>query len=439
MICRTRPYRHPLTPPVFRRPADPFREEPPMTWVVETALVNAVLASGLALLALAASRWSRRPALVHALWVLVLIKLVTPAVWELPVPVSLVRAAHESDSALASGLKLFVREVPAEPAVLSPPLAVSHATSLPAVTAAPPPAGKSHRPTADASVAAPMTAAVPDPTPVPAAARYSAWQIATFAALFAWLAGSLAWLWVNGVQMRRFHRCLREAQPVDDDLAARGRELAAQMGIKSCPRIVLLDAPVSPLLWGCGRRTSIVLPAELFEQLGESERDALLVHELAHFRRGDHWVRVLEMVVLCVYWWHPVVWLARRGIADTEEECCDGWVVCRSSVSPRHYAAAILTTLDLLSEQAGAVPTAATGACGMPLLERRFRQIMHRQSPPPLSPVLRSLVLGLACLLPLQPRAEKSAVNTMAPFERSGELRTQTPEVATPDRTSALR
>jgi beta-lactamase regulating signal transducer with metallopeptidase domain len=259
------------------------------------------------------------------------------------------------------------------------------------------------------------------------------------ACLALWLGGSLvcgAW---SLLQLRRFGLRLRSAPATSPELAARGSQLARVLGMNRAPRIVVLPEPISPLLWGCSRRACIVVPAELLRRLSPAEVDALLLHELAHYRRGDHWVRLLELVVTVIYWWHPVVWLARRGIADTEEECCDGWVVCRSSVSPRHYAAAILTTLDLLSEQAGAVPTAATGACGMPLLERRFRQIMHRQSPPPLSPVLRSLVLGLACLLPLQPRAEKSAVNTMAPFERSGELRTQTPEVATPDRTSALR
>src|SRR5262245_25460491 len=49
-------------------------------------LVNALLAGALALAALAVGRLSRRPALVHSLWVLVLLKLVTPPLVSLPVP-----------------------------------------------------------------------------------------------------------------------------------------------------------------------------------------------------------------------------------------------------------------------------------------------------------------------------------------------------------------
>ncbi len=387
-----------------------------MTWVVETALVNAVLASGLALLALAASRWSRRPALVHALWVLVLIKLVTPAVWELPVPVALDRAANESGSALASGLRLFVREMPPEqPQTPTFSRVPAGRASVPeaAAPALDPDPVPSNDAVAEAIALSPVSATAPPS--VPPAPRLSAGQIAWFAVLIVWLAGSLAWLWVNGVRMRRFQRCLREAQPVDDDLAARGRELAAQMGLKSCPRIVLLDAPVSPLLWGCGRRTSIVLPAELFEQLGESERDALLVHELAHFRRGDHWVRVLELLVLGLYWWHPVTWLARREIERTEEECCDAWVVGQFPDTPRSYAEALLATIDFISERCVVLPPAASGVADVPAIERRLRQIMGGRVQKSLSRTTRWLLVGLSAILPFQPvlsiRAEAALIS----------------------------
>src|SRR5262245_35056537 len=56
-----------------------------MTWLVTMGLTNAALAVPLAALALAVSRWSRRPALAHILWVLVLLKLLTPPMVEIPV------------------------------------------------------------------------------------------------------------------------------------------------------------------------------------------------------------------------------------------------------------------------------------------------------------------------------------------------------------------
>jgi bla regulator protein BlaR1 len=52
--------------------------------LLHVGAVNALAAGLLALAAVAAGRWSRRPAVVHGLWVLVLLKLVTPPLISLP-------------------------------------------------------------------------------------------------------------------------------------------------------------------------------------------------------------------------------------------------------------------------------------------------------------------------------------------------------------------
>ena len=59
----------------------------------------------------------------------------------------------------------------------------------------------------------------------------------------------------------------------------------------------------------------------------QEQRDAVLIHELAHLKRRDHWVRRLEAVVLGLDWWNPVAWWARREIEKAEEECCNAWIV----------------------------------------------------------------------------------------------------------------
>jgi len=55
-----------------------------MSWLLVPLLKNAILVVPLALVALGAGRWSRRPALAHLLWVLVLIKLLTPPLIDVP-------------------------------------------------------------------------------------------------------------------------------------------------------------------------------------------------------------------------------------------------------------------------------------------------------------------------------------------------------------------
>ena len=67
----------------------------------------------------------------------------------------------------------------------------------------------------------------------------------------------------------------------------------------------------------------------------------LLLHELAHLKRRDHWVRWLELVVAGLYWWHPVVWWARRALREAEEQCCDAWVVWAMPDRSRTYASCL--------------------------------------------------------------------------------------------------
>jgi beta-lactamase regulating signal transducer with metallopeptidase domain len=62
------------------------------------------------------------------------------------------------------------------------------------------------------------------------------------------------------------------------------------------------------MLWSMGGRASILLPRALMDHLDDAQLDTLLTHELAHFKRKDHWVRLLELVVTALYWWHPVVY-----------------------------------------------------------------------------------------------------------------------------------
>src|SRR5208337_5618195 len=98
-----------------------------MHTVLQTGLSNAVAAIVLALLAACAGRMFRRPALAHALWLLVLLKLITPPLVPLPItwpgageivanaPTLPAQPAEETD-----GLVLSAPEPTAPPAPVAP-------------------------------------------------------------------------------------------------------------------------------------------------------------------------------------------------------------------------------------------------------------------------------------------------------------------------------
>jgi hypothetical protein len=112
----------------------------------------------------------------------------------------------------------------------------------------------------------------------------------------------------------------------------------------------------------------------------------------------------LEFVVMGLYWWHPVVWYARRELREAEEQCCDAWVVSTLPGAGRTYATALMDTLDFLSTARSAVPPLASGLGQVSDLKRRLTMIMRGTTPRALSwpGCLAVLALG-AFFLPLLP------------------------------------
>ena len=66
--------------------------------------------------------------------------------------------------------------------------------------------------------------------------------------------------------------------------------------------------------------------------------EALLAHELAHIRRHDYLVNVLQMLAETLFFYHPAVWWVSRRIRIERELCCDDIAVRRAatrSATPR--------------------------------------------------------------------------------------------------------
>jgi beta-lactamase regulating signal transducer with metallopeptidase domain len=113
------------------------------------------------------------------------------------------------------------------------------------------------------------------------------------------------------------------------------------------------------MLWSFCGRARIIIPGELFGKLTDSARRSLLLHELVHYRRGDHWVRFLELAVVGVYWWFPVAWFVRREIRKAEELACDAEVVARLPKDRRAYAEMLVNVTAMASRRPA--PVLASG------------------------------------------------------------------------------
>jgi beta-lactamase regulating signal transducer with metallopeptidase domain len=341
---------------------------------VETLLLvgvsNAVVAGALAVVAGAAGRLCRRPALAHSLWLLVLLKLVTPPLVHLSLPVVGAPPA----------------ETPAEEniSVVGPDDAVADQA----------PSGEMLATDPGQELTAPATERRGGVSALPWASL----------ALAAWVTGTVLWLALAAWRAVRFHRLLRFARPAPDWLGDEAAGLARRLGRRRCPGVWLVPGQVSPMLWPVRGVVRLFLPEDLLDRLTEEQRQALLVHELAHLRRRDHWVRLLEAVTGALYWWHPAVWWARRELREAEEQCCDAWVVWALPGRKRDYALALVETVDFLSESRAALPALASGLGHVDQLRRRVTMIMKGATPRGLSWGSGLVVVALGMvLLPVLP------------------------------------
>ncbi len=346
-----------------------------MAALLQIGLVNAAVATVLACLVALVACKVRRPALTHALWIIVLAKLITPPVFEVPIEVpfefpGMTAASEETPAPVAA-----IANGPPEWFVGSERASEVVAGAV-QTTAAP---GEPGSPSTREPSAGRRLLSVAQ-TAIATGANWVARHVVAVI-VWIWALGSAAWFLLQGFTAYKFSQRLALATPAPAGIQCEADDLAAAMGLAHRPPVMIVRDVISPMLWGVGRNTRLLFPVNLLSRLEPGARATLIAHELAHYRRGDHWVRAFELVVSGVFWWHPVVWWARRQIEIAEEECCDAWVIEQFPDTPRWYAEALLETIDFLSEAALVLPPAAAGAGHVPFLRQRLIAIMRGVSP----------------------------------------------------------
>ena len=330
--------------------------------IVGNTLFAALLA---AMVWLASGLLRRRPALVHALWILVLLKLVTPPLFDASV--------------------LFPPENPPRTRTSS------HATEVA------PPISVSETIAENIAI---MEAQLEQARLDQLAHANRPWWPTLLLAV--WATGSIGFLSISLYRATRFGWLVHSAPLADWKLTLVAEEQAARLGLSYVPTMKVVTACISPLVWQTPGGTTIVLPQKLVGELGPDQLRLLLAHELAHVHRGDPLVRWFALGVLTLHWWNPIVWLAVRQIEAAQEACCDSLVLSASGASPKRYAEMLLTTVDFLAGQETPPPALAAGFTSGSSLKGRCEMILSKRTPFALRPAARWMlaVLGLA-ILPL--------------------------------------
>lgn len=160
--------------------------------------------------------------------------------------------------------------------------------------------------------------------------------------------------------------------------------LAQRLGLRRLVHITESNAVDTPVAIGWWRPV-IMLPLAALSGLTSAQIDAILTHELAHIRRHDYLVNVLQLVTETLLFYHPAVWWVSHHMRIEREGCCDAVVVDLCG-DPLDYAAA-LTHLEEARSTNAMFAIAAT--CGS--LAERIRRVLGQPSHPH-RPVAHALV-----------------------------------------------
>ena len=297
--------------------------------LLQMALSNTCFALAIAGVAVLVGAKGKRPQLAYALWLLVLVKLVTPPA--LTIPIGLPQVQSTLASMTQPQMQMNTQPNPG-PLLQGTSLLISFQSM---------------------------------------ANQAKPWLVSI------WLAGSMVALTWSLVRVRQFNRRLRaNSVSAPLEMETETETIAKRLGLSVVPEISITTAPLSPMVWWTGGRVRVVMPSSLLDQMEPGQWRWVLAHELAHVHRSDYLVRWLEWLVSVGFWWNPLVSWAQRNLRDMEEMCCDALVLSSLKPKPHTYAASILTAVETLVRPVLRPPAMASAINSGSFLERRFSMII---------------------------------------------------------------
>jgi beta-lactamase regulating signal transducer with metallopeptidase domain len=238
---------------------------------------------------------------------------------------------------------------------------------------------------ADAIAELPRTAKTIAAAPTPPIAEPAPRTLATAAShlrqqpswqswvLIAWGSGTALMLlpvFVSLLSLWRLGR--RAAKIVGESWNILLRELAGRLKLRRSVMLLRGRRQGMPMTWGM-IRPKLLLPPEA-DGWPMDRRRVVLMHELAHIRRGDFLTQLTAQIARAIYWFNPLIWIAAKQVARESEGACDDLVLTQETRAS-DYAEHLLTVVAGLKEGA-LIPVAAVAMARSSRLEERLLAIL---------------------------------------------------------------
>jgi len=248
----------------------------------------------------------------------------------------------------------------------------------------------------------------------------SSWSWATWIFVI-WMSGALivATRWLVGwlcVKLLSY----RAQEIFDDEWYNLSESLSAELDLQRPVKLVRAPNAAAPMTWGL-LHPVILLPHDADTWSAERRR-VVLLHELAHVKRGDLLAQFVAQIACALYWFNPLAWIAARQLRLEREQACDD-AVLNSGAKASDYANHILEILRAL-RFAKYSPSAAVSMAQCSQIEGRLRAILdphlRRRALSPRGELctgaaIACIVLPLAAISPWA-RLEKAPAKSSSKF-----------------------
>ncbi|MEZ6060525.1 MAG: M56 family metallopeptidase [Planctomycetaceae bacterium] len=219
-------------------------------------------------------------------------------------------------------------------------------------------------------------------------------------------------------------RCIRRSASEVQSTALRQQfaQVCQSLKLRRSVGFMQTDCVVVPTVAGW-LRPIVLLPLTAASGLTTAQIQALLAHELAHVKRSDYLVNLLQSVVEIVLFYHPAVWWVSRVIREEREHCCDDIAV--QVVGNREHYARTLLHLAQSAKPPATVAVAATGG----RLPDRIRRVLVMESPDiqrlragTILPTAIAAMCGAAVLAPAIVSGNPSRLDDAVVIHHSGQV-----------------
>ena len=184
--------------------------------------------------------------------------------------------------------------------------------------------------------------------------------------------------------------------------------LSERLGVNRAVRLLESSLVEVPTVIGW-LKPVILLPIATVNSLTVSQLEAILAHELAHIRRADYVVNLLQSAIETLLFYHPAVWWISSSIRQEREHCCDDLAASISGDKAGYVAA--LVRMEELRSVSRAVALAARGGN----LLVRVRRLLRPPAPDRLSHwwltgMMTSLIVVSLIALPLRAKLKAESI-----------------------------